>query len=286
MRALVLVMALVALGWAQQPAPPASSQPAPQAAQPQPKRPQVKSKAEFDAYQAAMANAQNPEALEKSAKDFAAKFPDSELTPLLYRTAMRDYEKANDGGKLIEMGEKVLKSDPNDPEALVSVATVIAERIRDTDLDKDQRLDQAMQYAQRALGNVDTNIPSGLAAEQVDTFKSIIRSNAYSVMGSVQLNREKYADAEGSFKKALDVFPSQPDPVILLRLTFALDKQGKYPDALKTANQMVSLTGENTQAGELARREQQRLVKLTSGNNSAPNSNTPAAAPTPAPPKN
>src|SRR5947208_12232990 len=44
---------------------------------------QTKTAAEYQAYQAAIANAQNPAAMEKAADEFAAKFPDSAVRVLL-----------------------------------------------------------------------------------------------------------------------------------------------------------------------------------------------------------
>src|SRR5256886_16945518 len=126
-----------------QPATPAQGAAA-QPAQPQGKRPpQAKTQPEFDAYKAAMANTSDPAAVEKAADDFAPKFPASELRPILYRTAMHSYQAATNADTQLEMGRKVLKLDPDDPEALVGAAQVLAERTRDTDLDKDQRLDEA-----------------------------------------------------------------------------------------------------------------------------------------------
>src|SRR5690349_17921098 len=84
-----------------------------QPTQPQGKRPpQAKTQPEFDAYKAALANTSDPAALEKAADDFAAKFPDSELRPILYRTAMHSYQTANNAEKMLAMGRKVLKFDP------------------------------------------------------------------------------------------------------------------------------------------------------------------------------
>jgi hypothetical protein len=53
--------------------------------------------------------------------------------------------------------------------------------------------------------------------------------------------------------------------VVVLRLALALDKQGKYPEALKAANRAVELTQENTVIGTPARRERDRLQQLTGG---------------------
>ena len=77
-------------------------------------------------------------------------------------------------------------------------------------------------------------------------------------------------------RKSIDAFPQELDPIAVFRLSVALDMQSKYPEALKYANQAVSLTKEGTPAGKAARDEKDRLTQLTGG----------SSAPAPAPPKN
>jgi len=235
--------------------------------------PQAKTQPEFDAYKVAAANT-DPAALEKAADDFAAKFPDSELRVLLYRTAMHTYQTANKADQMMEMGRKVLKLDPDDPEALVGVAQVLAERTRESDLDKDQRLDEGTKMALHAVETTDTDItvPPGTPQDKVDEYKGFLRSSSYYVLGTIQYTREKYPDAEGYFRKSIDAFPSQPDPLAVLRLALSLDKQEKYPEALKFANQAVQMTESNqgsTLAG-LSRNERDRLIQLTGGTPAKP----------------
>ena len=254
-------------GSATQSAPPAQGAAA-QPAQPQGKRPpQAKTQPEFDAYKAAMANANDAAAMEKSADDFAAKFPGSELRPILYRTAMHSYQTANNAEKMLEMGRKVLKIDPDDPEAL----------------DKDQRLDEATKLAQHALETVETDIaiPAGTPQDKVDVYKAFLRSSAYAIIGTIEFNREKFSDAEASLRKSIDADPQNPDPVAVFRLAVALDKQDKLPEALKYAEQAVSLTKEGTAVGTAARNERDRLVQLNRG--SAPGAKPPASAQNPTP---
>ena len=225
--------------------------------------PQAKTQEEFDAYKAAVALT-DPAAQEKAANDFAAKFPDSELRPLFYKSVMHAYQQANNGDKMMEMAQKILSFDADDPEALLGVAQVLAERTRDTDLDKDQRLAEARKDAQRALVTVDTDVPSsGYPPEQLNAFKGFLRSDAYAILGTLDFNKKAWADAEGNLKKSIDAFPQQPDPVAIFRLSVALDMQNKYPEALKYANQAVDLTKEGTNAGDAARKEKDRLTQLT-----------------------
>ena len=113
--------------------------------------------------------------MEKAADDFATKFPESELRVLLYKAAMRGYQNANNGDKMAEMAQKLLKLDPDDPEALIASAEVLAEHTRSTDLDKDQRFDQASKYAQHALETVDTDVPApaNVPQAQLDAYKGL-----------------------------------------------------------------------------------------------------------------
>jgi len=242
--------------------------------------PQAKTQPEFDAYRAAVAGT-DPAALEKAADDFATKFPTSELKVLLYRNVMRAYQNANDSEHMLAVAQKVLALDPDDPEALVGAAEVIIERTRDTDIDKDQRCDEGIKDAQKSIQTVETDviIPAGTPQEKIDQYKASLKSTAYSLIGTAQFGEEKYADAEANYRKALDIYPQNPDPVVVLRLALTLDKQNRYPEALKVAQHAVELTQDNTSAGTLARRERDRLAQLTG---SAPPPAKPAAtAPAP-----
>jgi tetratricopeptide (TPR) repeat protein len=291
----ILTLVVTSVGvWAEaqnstQPAPqnpPAAGQAAPAqattqgaAATPAGKRPpQAKTQPEFDAYKLAAAST-DPAALEKASDDFATKFPDSELRVLLYKNAMRIYQSANNAEKTDAMGRKVLGFDADDPEALVIVAEVIAERTRDSDIDKDQRFGEAISMAKKATQTVDTDIqvPAGTPQDKIDAYKSLLRSNAYSILGTIEFKKENYAGAQENLQKSIDAFPSNPDAVVVLRLALSLDKQQKYPEALKVANRAVEMTQDNTVIGTPARRERDRLQQLTGGA---------APAPPQSPPKN
>jgi tetratricopeptide (TPR) repeat protein len=261
----VLLGTSVSFAQSDKPATPATGQQTPAAA-PQGKRPpQAKTQPEFDAYKAAAAS---PDAasLEKAADDFAAKFPDSELRILLYKAAMQQYQKTGNSEKIVAMGRKALAIDPDDPESLVTVASELAEKTRDTDLDKDQRLDEAMKLAQKALTTIDTDIavPANTPQAQVDAYKGQIRSFAYSIIGTLEFKKDQFPQAETDLRKSIDAYPSAPDPVVILRLAISLDRQEKYADALKEANRAVELTQDGTPAGQLARQERDRLSQLVS----------------------
>jgi tetratricopeptide (TPR) repeat protein len=269
MKRTAIVVVVVMLGitsWSYgQNKPAAQTPPAGQAAAPAGKRPpQAKTQPEFDAYKVAAAIT-DPAAQEKAADDFATKFPDSELRLLLYKAVMTGYQQSNNAEKMLATSQKILTIDPDDPQALLGVSQVLAERTRDSDLDKDQRLAEARKNAQRALVTVDTDVPAGLPADKVDVFKGFIRSEAYAILGTLDFNAKNWAAAEQNLRKSIEAYPQEVDAVAVFRLSVALDMQNKYPDALKFANQAVDLTKAGTSAGDAARKEKDRLVQLIGG---------------------
>jgi tetratricopeptide (TPR) repeat protein len=288
MRAAVLIAVLGTCAWsfAQDKAAPQNTQsgqaqgqtqPAQAPAAPAGKRPpQAKTQPEFDDFKAATALT-DPAAVEKAATDFATKYPESELRVVIYKAAMQRYQQANNADKMLEMAQKVLTYDPDDPEALIGVAQVLAERTRDTDLDKDQRLAESKKDAQRALTTIDTDLPTtGIDPQQLAAYKAFLSSNAYAVLGTLASNAKDWPEAENNLRKSVDAFPQQLDAVTVLRLAVALDMQNKVPEALKYANQAVDLTKDHADspAAKAARAEQDRLTKLNSG--TAPGQSAPA----------
>jgi len=246
---------------------------------------QAKSQAEYQAYQSAVANAQNALAMEHAADDFATKFPDSELRVLLYRTAMHSYQTAGNSQKMMEMGLKVLAIDKDDPEALIGVAEVQEEHTSPSDLDRDERMTQAISSAQHALETIDTDlaVPAGTPPERVEAYKKYLRSTTLAIIGTIQYKREQYADAEANLRKAIETDAANPDAVVILRLALALDQEKKYPEALQQANRAVELTQEDNDIGKMARNERDRLMIQTGKSNAPGGSNAPGNTPGAAP---
>ena len=245
---LVVILALAHSYRRRTQTPPAPAGTAATAPPPQGKRPpQAKTQPEFDAYKVAAAESNDGAVLEKAADDFATKYPDSELRILLYkRRDERLTQPTNNPDKMMEMGRKVLKIDPDDPEALVGVAQVLVERTRDSDMDKDQRWDEAHEAAAARSSETSTptlSIPPNTPQDKVDAYKSVMRVDRLFCDGHNGVQPGKICRTRKAiFAKRW--MPSRPSPIQwrYCGWRFALDKQGKYPEALKYANQAVQLT--------------------------------------------
>jgi tetratricopeptide (TPR) repeat protein len=200
---------------------------------------------------------------------------------------MYDYQNANNGEKTIAMSKKVLALDPNSPEALVTFATVTAQSTRETDLDRDERLNEAVADASKALQTINTDllVPANAPADRVDAFKNSLRAMAYDALGTVAMVKKDYPAAETNLSKSAEL-NAMPDPVTYLRLSVALDQQKKYAQALDAANKAVQYSADSPQANNLAKQERDRLQRLvTAGGTATPSSPAPATPPASKPPQ-
>lgn len=248
--------------------------------------PAAKTPEEAAAYQAIVTNP-DLAAAEAGAKDFETKYGESELRGAIYQNLMYRNRQANNAEKTVEMGRRALQFDPDNPGALVTVATLLADRTRETDLDRDQRLAEVMKDAQHALEVMDNWLATapGITEEQAQGVKPFLSSFAHDAMGMVEMTRKNPAEAEKHYRASVELNTVRPDPVTFLRLALSLDQQKKYAEALPFANRAVELSA--TMGGvvaDLAKQEQSRLNLLTGQKPPAPAPATPAPA-TPPPPK-
>lgn len=244
---------------------------------------QAKSKEELDAYNDARTKTDAAQA-EAAANDFATKFPTSELRASLYMRVMNLYAQANNTDKVISVGREAIAADPTNPVPLVQVASALAESTRDTDLDKEQKLDEAAKDAQAALDNVDTGLlfPANADPAKIEGAKHGIRTMAYDTLGMVDMDRNDNAAAVTNLQKAIDESRGNPEAVLYLRLSVAQDKLKQYPQALDAANKAVQYAQPGTPAEGLAKQQQERLQKLISAG-SPGGTSAPSAMPAPAP---
>ena len=267
------------------PAAPAAQPPAPAGQNGRP-MPAAKTQEEFKAYQEATAKPSAAE-VEAAAAAFATQYPQSDLKLLVYRKAMYDYQNINNGEKTVAMARKMLALDGNSPEALVTFATVTAQTTRETDLDREERLNEAAADASKALQTINTDllIPADAAKDRVEAFKNSLRAMAYDALGTVAMVKKDYPTAETNLSKSAEL-NAMPDPVTYLRLSVALDQQKKYSQALDAANKAVQYSADSPQANNLAKQERDRLQKLVNaGGTATPSSPAPATPPAAKPPQ-
>ena len=234
---------------------------APGAASPK-KAPQAKSKAEFDAYQNAVAEAE-PARLEAAAIGFAQRFPSSELRPFLFQRAMGLYQQANNSAKALEMARAVLKYDPANPVALLGAAQLLAEGTQEQDLDRDARLQEAANDAQLALQHAgEMAQPAGLSAGQFESMIFELRGEAHEVLATVAYKRRDYRTAIDEYNATVAGEKEHTGAVVWLRLAAAHDKLGEYSLGISAIEKAIAASEAGSPGRELAEKELVRLKAL------------------------
>lgn len=225
--------------------------------------PQAKSQDEFKAYQEAAAKTDAP-STEAAADEFAQKFPESQLRALLYNRAQQMYRDAGNNDKVISVGRKSLALDPNDPIPNVLTGYALVQTSREGDPDREAKLKEGQDDAQRALDNVETGmtVSPGASPEEVQSARTMIQVMAYETLGSAAMQRKDWATAEKLFEKGANIDKQRPDGVLLLRMAVAQDNQEKYAEALDTATKAIIYTEPGSQEQEMAKQERARLQKL------------------------
>jgi len=252
-------------------------------AQPGPGQPprQAKTKEEYAAYKVADAAATSEPDLAKAESaiaDFQSKFPQSELTPVLYEKLMRRYQQSGNAEKTLELARKTVALDPKSALALITAATNLAETTRASDLNWSERYAETLKDANAAIQLIDSGAfkPPQLTPDQLN----LVKSMAYAAIGSIEFTKTGDTSnpeeatrhdvaAEQALRKATELNTSNPEPSIWLRLAITLDHQKKYAEALQAADRAAQLAANDPNVMALATTEQTRLRELTKGDNKA-----------------
>ena len=244
-----LILACAASSVLAQPAGKAQPAPAAPAAQagstsPVAKQPQLKSKEEQDAVMAMFQAVQGPDvdAKLKACDGFQQKFPTSEFRPIALFFMTLAYQDKNDYDRTLLYGEETLKLDPANFQAMLLLSQLIANRTRENDLDKEEKLKKAEGYANQALDALKTAPRPNPAVTdaQWGAAKQDLNAQAYAAFAMVALARKNYDGAIEQFQKSLAASPT-PDAATMVRLGDAQVKAGKYDDAIATLDKVATM---------------------------------------------
>lgn len=245
--------------------------------QAQPKGPSAKSKAEGEALQAVFNSMNNPDALIKGAEDVLAKFADTEFKDLLLFFEARAYQQKNDPDKAQLFAERTLEVNPKYFQATLMMAELLAQRTRENDLDREEKLTRADKYANDTIAMLkDMPKPNPtLSDEQWESARKDLVAEAHNAIGLGALVRKKYDVAISEFKIAVEG-TSQPEPAYQVRLASALQSAGKNDEAIALCEKIMADPQAHPQIRQVAQAVRAAAIK-SGGKPTTP----PAAPPTP-----
>jgi len=228
-------------------------------------QPKPKSQAEVTALQA-MFNATDPDARIKAGGDVLLNFANTEFKPFVLVTIADSYNRKGDNAKMTVYAERALEADPKNYQAMLMLATGTASKVRENDLDKDARLAQAEKYANDAIAALQDapKMNPGLSDSQWAAAKADYVADAHQALGMVAATRKKNDVAVTEYKLAV-TNASNPDPATSVRLGQALNKAGKYDEAIAVLDKVMATPDINPQVKQFAQAERVRAVTAKGG---------------------
>lgn len=241
------------------------------------KQPQAKTQVEYDAYMAAYKE-QAPAAKAELASKFLTDFPDSEFKIYIYQMLidsysrlgnpakvteygekfladfpqadnntkkfvlqrlMGAYQQQNNFEKTVETGEKLLAIDPKDLPPLLTLASILPERLPADEAKKTEQLEKAQGFAQRALTEINAlQKPAGIAMtdEQWSAEKNKLLGSVYSSMGLISLNKKDYPKSVEQYTLATNLIRTNPIDFYRLGISYTFLAR----NAAKELNELVT----------------------------------------------
>ncbi len=230
-------------------------------AQPQPKQPQPKSEKELQAVMTVQ-NAADPDARVKAAAELLAKFKDTDFKEWALQMQTLSYQQKNDFDNMIITGELTLEVNPDNVVVLITLAQSIPQRVREHDLDKDEKLGAAEKHAKKAMALIPnlTKFNPQITDEEWSGYKRGAMSQVHEALGMVAYTRKDWPSSESAFKAAVDVSP-QPDPTTMYRFAMVYAAQDKIDPAISLLNQAIAAGGVKIGDKDLAAEKKAELEK-------------------------
>ena len=117
-------------------------------AQPAPaKAPAPKSKEELAAVQALFNARSSPDATIKAAEDLLTKFADTDFKDVALLSEAQAYEQKRDYDKAQIYAERALEANPKNFQTTLMLAELLAQRTRENDLDREDKLAKSEKFA-------------------------------------------------------------------------------------------------------------------------------------------
>lgn len=250
-------------------------------------QPKPKSQKELEAIQAIF-NAQDPDSRIKAADKLLTDFADTEFKAIALQIAAASAQQKNDFDKMVIYAERTLEADPKNYPAMLMLANGIAQRTREFDLDKEEKLGRAEKYAKTAMDLVKTaqkprpDIPDA----DWENAKNSYMAQGYEALGLAAMVRKKYDDAATQFQSAIT---ASPEPSTTVRLAAAYNLANKPDQAIAALDKLNATPDVHPSIKAAAAQERNNALKLKGGAGAAkpaaPASTTPPTAPTTPPAK-
>jgi tetratricopeptide (TPR) repeat protein len=218
----------------------------------------------------AIQNELDPDRAIQLVKDFEAKHPNSSLLTWAYFLAANAYQQKGDIDQVVQYGDKSLKLKSDNVMSLIVMATILPQPqlMKGSEIDKEQKLTQAENYAKQALQLID-QLPKqpNETDETLQKRKAELAREPHSALGMIHLQRssmslagpdkDELVKAEQEYQQAVTL-GEHPNPSDYYRLGETRAILNKVDDAI----QAFTKAGELDQSSVIKTYADQRIEEL------------------------
>jgi tetratricopeptide (TPR) repeat protein len=219
--AIVLALAVGAVGQAQQPAQSSSGAASPQASgAAQSSGPVIKDPAEYNAYMAAIQQT-DPNAKISGLEAFLTQYPNSVVKSDAMELLLASYQQTGNEAKTLETAQKMLDANPNNARALAILSYTYRAKAMNGGADAAQNIAKAQDYGQKGLAAIDSfQKPQGMADADFDKLKAQMTQIFQSAVGNGAFQTHDYPTAIKNLKPVADASPTDFSLVYPLALAY------------------------------------------------------------------
>ena len=228
--------------------------------------------------------AKTPDERIQAIENVLTNFADTEFKVPLLQMAVQSEQQKNDYAQTVFYADRLLKTDPKNAFALVTLASETARHTRENDLDKDEQLSKVDKWAKDAIeaAKVMPKVRADVPDADWEGFKKDMEAQAYEALGMADMVRKNYDGAANNYKEALQT-SATPNPATMVRLAQVYMATGKLDNASFTLDKAISTPNVPPQVKTIAETMKADIAKRKpAAPAAAPGAATPPASPAPA----
>jgi tetratricopeptide (TPR) repeat protein len=187
----------------------------------------------------------------------ASPVADNKLKGFAYLNAMAASQNLNQVDKILSYGDKVLAVDPNNLNAMFTLATVIPARLPADDAAKKAALTKAEDLAKKALAGLEPLLAQAPAGQKAEITQ--IQSQLHATLGLIAYDRMDTMKSIEEYEATLKISPKDDFAHFYLGANYQIltgQASRQYQEALKAENDAKAAKADQPTIDELAAKRQ------------------------------
>jgi tetratricopeptide (TPR) repeat protein len=182
---------------------------------------------------------QNQDGVIKAADELLSKYADTTFKESALLAEAQAYQQKGDYDKAQIFNEQALEVNPKSFQATLALGEMLAQRTRENDLDKEEKLSKADKYLNGTIDSLKTAAKPNpqLPDAQWEEIKKFMTAQAHNDLGMVALTRKKYDTAVTEFKTAIE---GDAQPAYQVRLAMAYQQSGNSQEAIAICDKLLA----------------------------------------------